>query len=72
MVYNAASGQTHYLNDAAAAVLELSGNASIDVPTVSRLFQEQLPDSAEGELLNYCHTILLDLESLGLLESDLS
>ena len=69
LVFNAASGQTHYLNDAAAAVLELSSDSPVDAFTIGRFFQEQPVREIDEELLNYSHTILLDLESLGLLES---
>ena len=69
ILFNVASGQTHFLNDLGAITLELVAEQALDEEALLEAFALRFEDFViDDELREYVATMLEDLDNLGLIE----
>lgn len=69
VLFNAASGQTHFLNELGALTLQLLSQQALDGQTLIQALADHFDDFVlDEELLGYVDTMLEDLDNLGLIE----
>jgi len=69
ILFNVASGQTHFLNDLGAFTLELVAEQTLDKEALLEALALRFEDFViDDELREYVATMLEDLDNLGLIE----
>ncbi|MGN6829525.1 HPr-rel-A system PqqD family peptide chaperone [Paucibacter sp. M5-1] len=72
VVFDQASGDTHFLDALAFELLELADSQPLEVEPLSRLLFDDAPSLQDGEAEFRVHSALRHLQALGLLHEQLS
>ncbi len=70
ILFNPLSWETHVLNEAASAVLELIEEAPRSIEEIAEFFFEALTDSEQARALEHAKKVISDLEALELIRKE--
>jgi PqqD family protein of HPr-rel-A system len=71
VVFNAASGQTHYLAESAIAILNLLRQHSLDLSDIFSTLKQEYDDlPPDADFQKYISSIISQLDSIGFIEPD--